>query len=124
MAKITPGPMIARASGSIGGTVFSHNRGGMYVRNRSTPVISTTEYALEAKNRLTFFSQAWRSLSEANRLAWKQYASEKPITDTLGDSRILTGANAYVKLNTRLEVAALTAISVPPTVAPPPRSFR
>lgn len=120
MAKFTPGPVVARISGSSGGTVFSHNRGGMYFRNRSTPITSTTSFALEAKNRLAFFSQGWRSLSEANRLAWKQYASEKPIIDTLGDSRIMTAANAYIRLNSRLAAAGLAAITVPPIDAPPP----
>lgn len=120
MAKFTPGAIVARISGSSGGVVYSHNRGGMYFRNRSTPVISTTEYALESKARMAFFSQQWRTLSEANRLAWKQYAAEKPIIDTLGDSRNMSAANAYIKLNSRLDLAGIAAISVPPTSAAPP----
>ena len=38
MAKIKFGMMMTDASGKLGGQVFSKNRGGSYVRTKSTPV--------------------------------------------------------------------------------------
>lgn len=119
MAKFLPGPVIAAASGSIGGTVFSHNKGGMYMRNRSIPTISTTEDALNAKARLSNRAQAWGGLTAAQRLAWEEWAAQNPIIDTLGQSRILSGIAAYVQLNTIIEMSGESVIASPPITAPP-----
>jgi hypothetical protein len=114
MAKILPGPMVAKASGSVGGTVFSHNRYGMYTRNRTTPVTSTTQDALAAKQRFATQSAAWSSLTAAQRLAWKSFAETHPIIDRLGQSQILQPNAVYVQLNTRITQAGESAITAPP----------
>jgi len=119
MAKFTPGPMIAAASGSVGGTVFSHNRGGMYTRNRSIPVTSVTTFALNAKSRLATASAAWQNLSDAERLQWAGWALQNPVTDTLGFPRHMTGHQAYVSLNTRLAADGGVALNVPPITPAP-----
>jgi hypothetical protein len=119
MAKFTPGPTVAAVSGSIGGTVYSHNRGGMYIRNRSIPIISTTTFALNAKSRLATASAAWQGLTDAQRLTWGGWALQNPVTDTLGFPRHLTGHQAYVSLNTRLAADGQSAISTPPIIAAP-----
>ncbi len=117
--KFTPGPTIAAASGSIGGTVYSHNRGGMYTRNRSIPITSTTTFALNAKSRLATASAAWQDLTDAQRAAWLSWALQNPVTDTLGFPRHLTGHQSYVALNTRLALDSQSAISTPPIVSAP-----
>lgn len=119
MAKFTPGPTVAAVSGSIGGTVYSHNRGGMYIRNRSIPITSTTTEALNAKARLATASSAWQNLTDAQRAAWLSWALQNPVTDSLGFPRHLTGHQSYVALNTRLALAAASAISVPPIIPAP-----
>lgn len=119
MAKITPGPMIAAASGSVGGTVFSHNRGGMYTRNRSIPVISTTSFALAAKSRLSTAASAFSALTAGERQAWDSFALQRPVIDTLGHPRHLTGFQQYVGINARRAQAEDVAITAPPIVAAP-----
>lgn len=119
MAKFTPGPMIARASGSLGGTVFSHNAGGMYVRNRATPTVSTTADALAAKARLGGQSIAWKALTDAQRATWKQWAAANPKIDSLGDSRILPANAAYIGLATRMSYMGETPAVAPPVIPAP-----
>lgn len=119
MAKIKLGPMVGQASGSIAATTFSHNRYGAYVRNRAIPIKSTTSYAQASKARLTEASQAWASLTDAQRLAWKNWALANPITDVLGEKQELDGHAAYVQLNTRMLAAGLTKLTAPPLVAAP-----
>lgn len=119
MAKIIPGSTVAALSGSIGGVVHSHNRGGMYIRNRSIPTTSTTPAALLAKGRLATASTAWQNLTDANRAAWLGWALQNPVTDTLGFPRHLTGHQAYVALSVRLAIIGSAAVDDPP-IAPAP----
>lgn len=119
MAKITPGVAVSQISGSVGGTTFSRNRGGMYMRNRSIPIVSTTLPAQAAKNRLAAESIAWQSLTQAQRDAWKHYAEQNPVIDTLGAQRQLSAHQSFVKLNTRIALVGETRITDPPIVAAP-----
>jgi len=120
MAKFLPGPTVGRISGRIGASIFSHNKGGPYIRNGTKPTISTTEYAQAAKSRLAGLSASWEDESAADRLAWKVWAETNPITDRLGQSINLTGHQAYISLNARLLASSLSAISAPPVDADPP----
>lgn len=117
--KFTPGPTIAAASGSIGGTVFSRNRYGAYTRNRSIPVSPNTAYQAAAKNYLSQASQNWRALDADVRLSWATWAQSNPITDNLGQQQILQGNSAYVMLATRMLQMGQALPTVPPAVAAP-----
>lgn len=117
--KFTPGPTIAAASGSIGGTVFSRNRYGAYTRNRAIPVSPNTAYQAAAKQYLSQASQNWRDLTDAQRLQWNTWAQSNPVTDNLGQSQILQGNSAYVMLATRLLQMGQSLPTAPPSVAAP-----
>ena len=114
MAKIKYGPLVGSMSGSIGATTFSQNRYGTYVRRRAIPTRSTTSYAMAAKARLSAVSSLWSELTEAQRIAWRVWAGNNPITDRLGDRQVLTGHAAYVGINSGLSAAAETLLDVPP----------
>ena len=117
--KFLPGPVIAAASGSVGGTVFSHNAGGMYTRNRSIPTVSTTAAAMAAKARLGGQSVAWKALTDAQRLTWKQWAAANPRINTLGASHILPANAAYIGLATRMVLIGESPAVAPPTIPAP-----
>lgn len=117
--KFTPGPMIGAASGSVGGQTFSHNRYGAYVRTRAIPTNPNTVPQQNARSRLATFSAAWQGLTSAQRLAWKSWANNNPIVNSLGAQQELTGQVAYVGLNCRLAQASEPAIDLPPVVPAP-----
>lgn len=119
MAKFTPGPAVAAVSGSIGGTVFSRNKGGAYMRFRAVPTTSSTDFALNAKARLSTASQAWQTLTVGQRGSWKQWALQNPITDVLGFPRALTGHQAYVSINARRAAVGDVPLAEPPIVPAP-----
>lgn len=119
MAKIRPGGLVGQISGSVGGDTFSRNRGGPYVRTRAVPVTSTSDYAMAAKNRLGLASTRWQTLTEAERAAWTNWATNRPVTDRLGESITLSGQQAFITINARLEQAGDTLLDEPPTVGSP-----
>ena len=119
MAKFTPGPLVGEIRNSIGAVTFTRNRYGPVMRVRVKPVVSTTSYAINAKARLATYTQAWQGLTAAQKLAWNEYAAGNPIVGALGEQQIGTGHIAYVGINTRLTLAAATALDVPPIGVPP-----
>jgi len=119
MAIFTPGPAAAAISGSIGGTTFSHNRGGAYIRRRAIPVNQQSDAQMVVRSAVSSMSMAWSELTLAQRLSWQTWAQSHPITNALGNQVTLSGHQAFVKLNTRLVVAAQTPISDPPLDVPP-----
>lgn len=119
MALITLGSMVGQASGRLGSVIYSHNRGGSYVRNGTIPITSTTEQALAAKNRLASTSSYWKSLTDAQRLSWRSYAEANPVLNRLGQSITLQANAAYLALNSRLVAAGQSIISAPPITPAP-----
>ncbi len=119
MAIITPGPTVAAVSGSIGGTVFSRNRGGAYIRNRAIPVDPNTTAQQSARAILSNQSQAWQGLTDAQRNAWANWAKQNPVTNALGNSILLSGHQGFVQLNSRLDLDGATTLTAPPIIAAP-----
>ena len=103
------------SSGSIAGTVFSHNRAGQYQRNRRSPVqpVGTGRRAFVRAN-LAAASSAWAALTSAAQASWIAYANAHPITDSLGQSITLTGQQMYVAIGSQL----LNVGQVLPTAVP------
>ena len=119
MAIFKPGVAVSVVSGRVGGTIFSHNRGGAYMRNGAIPKTVTSPEATFVKGVLALVSRSWAGLTQAQRDAWKLWARENPITNRLGDSKIMTGHQAFVMLCTRLIQSGDSLIVVPPMAAPP-----
>ena len=105
MAKVTFGGGIASMSGKLGGQVASRNKGGAYMRTWVMPTNPSTPAQEAARSRLGVFSQEWRTLTSAQRDAWVSWADENPVLDRLGASIILTGAQAYTKININRDLA-------------------
>lgn len=105
MAKVVFGGGVSAISGKMGGTVYARNKGGAYTRNFAVPTNPSTVYQEEARDRLTQYSNEWRGLTEEQRLAWNEWAASHPVLDRLGASKLLTGAQAYTKINTNRDLA-------------------
>jgi hypothetical protein len=119
MALVKLGPMAAAVSGKIGGSVFSHNRGGAYVRAWAKPTVVTSAAAISAKIFLTACAQAWAGLTEGQKDAWRNWTLENPSVNRLGDSRTLSGHAAFNMLNTRVLRMGASLLTLPPLDNPP-----
>lgn len=119
MAIMTPGPTVAALSGSVGGTVYSRNRGGAYIRNRAIPVDPNSDAQQNVRAILASQSQAFSDLTDAQRAAWENWASQNPVINALGNSILLSGHQAFVQLNSRLDLDDQTVLSAPPIINAP-----
>lgn len=90
-------------SGSVGGNVFSHNRGGAYVRARANPTQPNTPAQALLKAFFGALATAWRvTLTSAQRDDWDLYAAATPLIDRLGQEFFPTGLNMFIRGNTGL----------------------
>ena len=88
-------------SGKQGGIVWSHNRGGPYVKGRAIPTNPNTARQVAVRNAVRSLAIAWQlTLTQAQRDAWNVYASNVSWTNRLGESTSLTGLNHYIRSNT------------------------
>jgi hypothetical protein len=119
MALITPGSLAGQISGRVGSVVYSHNRGGPYVRNGTIPVTVTSTDALAQKARVAYLSQAWRDLTSTQQLAWEAWADVNQVINRLGARIRLTGHQSYIRLNTNVIYWGNPPISDPPILPAP-----
>ena len=115
MAKVKFGLGVAEIRNKIGGSVFARNRGGSYIRTKVTPLNPQTAAQVGARNLLTQYAQAFRSLSQDQILAWNNATTQWSTTDVFGDSVVPTGLALYVRLNTNISNGGGSPISVPPS---------
>lgn len=109
--------VIAAGSGSIAGATFSHGRFGQYIRARTIPVNSNTEFQQEVRNTFSTYASRWTSvLTAAQRSGWETYAANVPVVGPLGDARNLTGLNWYVACNTLRAQAGLATVDDAPAI--------
>jgi len=97
----------------------SRGRGGPYLRIRSIPTKVVSEFTTEVRNIMTACSRAWGALDPEEQVSWNTWCGTHPITDALGDSRTLFGAQGYTQLNARILKAGDSVIELPPVSAAP-----
>lgn len=119
MALFRAGIAVGQISGRVAGNIFSHNRGGPYIRNGTIPIASTTGPALNAKGILANKSQEWQGLTDTQRAAWREWANTHQLFNRIGRLITLSGQQAYVQINSRLAHAGVASISDPPIDTPP-----
>lgn len=114
MAKIKLGALAQDARGSLAGTTFSRNRGGSYVRQKTSPVQPRTERQLAQRAIFTAASQGWRTIEPEQRAAWGNWATNHPISNVFGDAQVLSGIAAYTRIQSVLQTAGLPMDADPP----------
>lgn len=104
------------SSGSIADRTHSRNRGGQYIRNRRSPVqpIGSGRRAF-IRSAFGSASAAWASLTSIQQEAWISFAADHPVTDSLGQSIILTGHQMFVAVGTNLLNVAQALPTLPPS---------
>ena len=115
MAKVKFSALIAEMRKKLNGSVFARNRGGAYLRTKVTPVNPQSIAQVGARNLLTQFSQSWRTLTEAERLAWNGVVTQWSTTDVFGDVVNPSGITLYIRLNINITLAGGTVLTSPPS---------
>ena len=100
MAKIKLSAIgITAIRGSIGGTTFSSNRGGIYVKNWAKPSNPMTPAQTALRNMFGSVVRSWKTLTAAQIGSWNAYAQGRTTTDILGESRPMSGRGAFISVN-------------------------
>jgi len=120
MAKILFTAIVADMRNKIAGTVFSKNRGGAYARTKVTPVNPQTTFQNVVRGQFTSASQAWRSLTQAQRDAWSSVVTEYSRSDIFGNIRVPSGNNVFSKLYINATTILGTPNLTPPPTIPTP----
>lgn len=114
--KIIPaltGPM----SGKLGGMVASRNRGGQYFRRKAVPVNPDSTLQVQRRSAFASLIAQWNNnLTPAQREAWTVWALNTPRIDSLGQTHILTGQNAFVGANSLRMIAGQPVLAAAPTI--------
>lgn len=113
-------PILGQLRGRIGDNVFSHNKGGDYVRMGTKPTNPNTERQQTTRTFLGTFASGWaNTLTQAQRDAWDTYAETHPVKNSLGQDVYISGLAWYVSCNTRLIDAGDLAVTDPPVDSAP-----
>ncbi|MBA7647992.1 hypothetical protein ES703_55771 [subsurface metagenome] len=113
-------PILGMLRGSIGGNVFSHNRGGDYVRKRVAPTNPNSTRQQTMRSILAGLASDWSNiLDDAQRAQWNIWSGQQPKEGPLGNSINLTGINGFIWCNSHILDAGDPLLEEPPTdVAP------
>jgi len=104
-------------SGSLGGIVASHNKGGGYFRERVTPVNPATPFQEFVRQTLADLTNRWNNLlTEVQRGEWTNYAQNVPIINKVGEPQIIPALSMYVRSNVGRIQAGLDRIDDAPAV--------
>ena len=116
--------LVTALSGTIGGLVFAHNKGGAYVRNFAIPTNPGTVFQEVVRQAAAALSALWSStLTQAQRDGWTAYAEAVPIPDKLGEPRNIPPLAMYVRSNVSRLQSGLLRIDEGPTVLTLPEDF-
>jgi len=108
------GMIVTDGRNKLGGHVLSKNRGGNYARTKVTPVNPQTTYQAAVRQAFTSFSQGWRGLTAAQRLAWNSAVTNFQRTNIFGDLKSPSGFNLFQRLNNVLQSIGINSLSLPP----------
>lgn len=120
MARIKFGMMMTDARGKLGGHVFTKAKSGATIRTKVTPLNPKTSAQSEARSALGANSQAWRMLTENQRLAWNSAAQEVSKTNAFGDTYFPSGKNYFTAINNNLRNVGGAIIVDPPALVEMP----
>ena len=120
MSKIKWGAIVVDGRGKLGGHVFTKTRSGATMRTKVTPVNPQSPAQAAARSRLGSQSQAWRGLTEDQRIGWNDLAQRTAKTNIFGDQYFPTGKNLFTGLNSNLLLMGEGALATAPELVEMP----
>jgi hypothetical protein len=112
--KIKFGSHIVGGSGKIGGHVVAKNRGGYYLRTKTTPTNPQSQYQMAQRSLLGSLAVSWSQLTQSQRDSFINGANDFIGTDVFGDSRTPSGQNLYVGLNINAQNGGFAPLTTAP----------
>lgn len=119
MPKVKFTALVSDMKGKANGSVFASNSGGTYFRTNKTGGGQKSLSWAANKNSFADISGTWRSLTDAEKEAWKDARTLYPTTNAFGDVRLPSAYELFMRLNGVLSAANLPNLSTPLT----PRSM-
>jgi hypothetical protein len=119
MVKILDPMGSTEARGRIGGRVFNTWRGISYVKNNTAPAQPRSAKQLLLRSRAIALVRKWQTIGSIKQGWWNDFAATHTETGSMGVTKRLTGANWYVRLNTRLAELGTAPIDTPPAIPAP-----
>lgn len=117
------GTLITQASGSLNGKVFSHNRGGPYIRTRTIPADPATAEQVVLRDALAELAARWADTATSiQRSAWWAYSQAFPRVDRIGAARPVGAFQEFTRANiVRLQLRDTFTLTMPILYDPPTR---
>lgn len=92
--------LAALASGKLNGVVFSHNRGGPYIRaHNPTPFDPNTSPQVKMRTSSGEVTTRWQGLTAAQREAWRRFSEAFPRPNRIGQCHPNGGYQEYLRAN-------------------------
>lgn len=114
-ALIKYSALVSGMSGKLNGSVAARNKGGNYIRNKTTPVNPQSTFQQQARAMFGGVSSLFRSLTADKVNSWNAAAANFPYTNIFGDTSFLNGLQLFTKLNTNLSVVDTATLTTPPS---------
>lgn len=102
---------ITAISGKAGGSVYSRNRGGEYIKNFVMPTNTITQARQAVRAVFGSLASAWQTLTQSQRNTWIEQAPNYLRTNAFGDKKQLQPNALFVGQNTNLLNAELPQIN-------------
>lgn len=99
MARVLNPLFSEDAKGSVGGLTYSKCSSGNVAKKKSKPVRRSEPYKQSNRSRVGFLARLYGLLTQGQRDSWKAWAEDHPEPDQFGGTFIMSGINAFVKLN-------------------------
>jgi hypothetical protein len=112
MAKIVPGSGISDIRGAVGGSIYSRNQYGLYVRAYMPPTGDPTQKQLDVQQLVIDVAASWRALDNDQKQAWRE--STLISSCSLGSKIYLKGYTLFQLLNRNKASAGETLLTAPP----------
>lgn len=103
MARIIGGSPLGFLSGKLGGHVYSHNKGGQYIRQYVIPVNPNSNAQLTARAVFGCASSSYHSLTPSQKTNWNSFAADVFSPKKGTNNGQFSGFNAYTSLKSVCE---------------------
>lgn len=114
MASILYGGPATDIRGSSGGNTFSRNASGAFMCRRTKGIRKNTAEQSVRKGHFATISSSWKMLTEEQRQAWILAAPNYPRLNRFGQPITLTGQQAYMLINTNIQLIGSNLFTDPP----------